>query len=141
MDKQTDKILKTVCFECCNVSFAYSGFLCRGGQHPQRGETVNIDGPCAECPVGVLRGNGVLISKGQPDKIFTRQLVPGKECERFPTVEKLWEPCTCCEHATCCQNENEIRIELTDFDFCVKHCPVKEMRDGIEEAIAEAQMS
>ena len=96
---------------------------------------------CKDCPVATIRGNGASISKGVPDKVFKKQMVPGPECAVKLTAEDLWLPCEQCPHAEVQIESGEERVELKDLEFCVMHCPVKEIRDAVEECDAEARMS
>lgn len=128
-----DKVLGTVCFECCNpTTFGLPGTPCRKDNHPKIGGVVEVNGACSGCPVAVIRGDGAPISKGQKDKVFG-YLVPGPECEQAPTSNMTWEPCMKCSHATVKKRRDFIDISLNDLEFCVFNCPVKELRDALDE--------
>ena len=143
--KTLNRILATVCFECCNTAqpFAYAGLQCRPkGQHSELGSKVDLNGKCAGCPVGVLRGDGAPVSKGMPSSIFRGQLIPGEDCitgedgVQLNSLD-LWKPCSKCSHATV---EGAV-ITVNDLHFCTKYCPAREMLDILQENEAEARMS
>lgn len=128
-----EKILATVCFECCHSSASgLPGMFPRKDKHPQLGGVVEANGACSGCPVAELRGDGAPISKGQKDNFFGF-LIPGPECEPYPTPEMIWEPCLKCSHATAVQKRDVIDISMNDLEFCVQNCPVKGLRDSLEE--------
>lgn len=143
--KTTKRILGTVCFECCNTTpgIPWTGLRTRpSGQHPKLGEKVDLNGECKSCPIGVIRGNGAPISKGQPDKVFTMQLVPEDDCiggndgVRLRS-EDFWRPCEKCENAEILDGY----ITLKDLNYCLANCPAREIFDSLQEKEAEARMS
>lgn len=142
--KTVKRILATVCFECCNTSSApWSGLITRSnGRHPKLGEKVDLKWKCKGCPIGVMRGDGAPISKGNPDPVFTGQLIPGDDCIGGRDGVKLcsedfWRPCEKCEHAEILDGY----ITLKDLNYCLANCPAKEILDALQEREAEARMS
>lgn len=131
---RTEKVLATICFACCKKNFSgLPGTLTRQNRHPALGGKVDLNGACSGCPVAEIRGDGAPISAGQKDKFFGN-LVPGTECDQNLTSEKTWLPCEVCGHATVSEEGGNQVVSLNDLEFCCLHCPVKEIRDCIEEA-------
>lgn len=136
MQKRTNKILNTLCFECCKPQPfpSMTGMACCGTNHPNIGEKVDKNGKCLGCPISDIRGDGAPISKGQPGFFG---LVPGPDCQDNIDSLDTWYPCVECEHATMSGDE----IRLDDLEYCCRNCPAKEIRDCLEEREAEARMS
>lgn len=134
-----EKVLATVCFNCCKKS-AFGGLhgsMVRQNRHPELGGHVELKGACTDCPIAVIRGDGAPISEGQKDKCFGF-LVPGPDCEQKLTPAMTWLPCRKCAHATVVKQRHNEATVLKNLDFCIENCPLKEIRDCLDERYAEA---
>lgn len=124
--KMTEKVLGSICFYCTQ------GLSCRQHRHPKPGETVSVNGVCADCPVADLRGDGAPISRGEKDPFFHFQ-IPGADCEQHMDLNKSWLPCIGCQRASYTQKADVLVIDQHDRTFCKTNCPVQEIRNDIEE--------
>lgn len=141
-DLQTERVLNALCFECASApDIDYLPFGRHGFQKANCGGKVDFKSTCIECPIAVLRGDHAPISAGKPHPVFTKQMMPGGECESRLDSYDTWLPCFECDRAEKNIEDGAEVYTLRDLDYCCKFCIAKGIRDAILESEAEARMS